>query len=74
MVSEKMYGVFEYQEKEYPFVLEKQILTIPQIPFQYGDDFKDDTYIEEIRGVTNKNRSVVFVGCQVLESNRIAFA
>lgn len=51
MVSEKMYGVFEYQGKEYPFVLEKQILTIPQIPFQYGDDFKDETYIEEIRGL-----------------------
>ncbi len=73
MVSEKMYGVFEYQEKEYPFVFEKQILTIPQFPFQYEDDFKDTTYIEEIRGVTNSNRSVVFVGCEVLKSNRIPF-
>ena len=68
-----MYGVFEYQEKEYPFVFEKQILTIPQFPFQYEDDFKDTTYIEEIRGVTNSNRSVVFVGCEVLKSNRIPF-
>lgn len=74
MTSEKMYGVFEYQEKEYPFVLEEQIITIPQVPFQYMDDFKDDAYIEEIWGVTNNNRSVVFVGCQVLKSNRIAFA
>lgn len=73
MVSEKMYGVFEYQEKEYPFVFGKQILTIPQFPFQYEDDFKDTTYIEEIRGVTNSNRSVVFVGCEVLKSNRIPF-
>ncbi|MDD6441757.1 MAG: hypothetical protein PUG71_06590, partial [bacterium] len=74
MTSEKMYGVFEYQEKEYPFVLEEQIITIPQGPFQYMDDFKDEAYIEEIWGVTNNNRSVVFVGCQVLKSNRIAFA
>ena len=66
MTSEKMYGVFEYQEKEYPFVLEEQIITIPQVPFQYMDDFKDEAYIEEIWGVTNNNRSVVFVGCQVL--------
>ena len=56
MVSEKMYGVFEYQEKEYPFVLEGQILTIPQVPFQYKDDFKGETYIEAIQGVTNNNR------------------
>lgn len=55
MTSEKMYGVFEYQEKEYPFVLENQVLTIPQIPFQYRDDFKGETYIKAIRGVTNNN-------------------
>ena len=74
MVSEKMYGVFEYQEKEYPFVLEGQILTIPQVPFQYKDDFKGETYIEAIQGVTNNNRSVVFIGCKILKSDSILFA
>ena len=74
MVSEKMYGVFEYQEKEYPFVLEGQILTIPQVPFQYKDDFKGETYIEAIQGVTNNNRSVVFIGCKILKSDCILFA
>ena len=33
MNKEKIYGVFEHEGKEYPFALENQILTIPQIPF-----------------------------------------
>lgn len=73
MTSEKMYGVFEHQGKEYPFVLEGQILTIPQIPFQYKDDFKQETHIESIQGVTNNNQSVVFIGCDVLNSNSLLF-
>lgn len=74
MTSEKMYGVFEHQGKEYPFVLEGQILTIPQVPFQYKDDFKGKTCIEAIQGVTNNNRSVVFIGCNVLKSDSMLFA
>lgn len=74
MTSEKMYGVFEFQEKKYPFVLEGQIITIPQEPFQYQDDFKEETYIEAIQGVTNNNRDVIFLGCNVLKSNSVFFA
>lgn len=74
MTSEKMYGVFKYQGKAYPFVLEGQILTIPQEPFLYQDDFKKETYIEVIHGVTNNNRSVAFIGCSVIKSDSILFA
>lgn len=73
MTSEKMYGVFEHQGKEYPFILEGQILTIPQVPFQYKDDFKGETYIEAIQGVTNNNRSVIFIGCKVWKNDRMPF-
>lgn len=68
MKSEKLYGVFTFQEKKYPFVLEKQILTIPQIPFQYKDDFEGINHIKEIYGVTNNDRDVVFLGCEVLNN------
>ena len=74
MESEKMRGMFEYRGKEYPFVLEKQILLIPQVPFQYAKDFKEITYIEAIQGVTYNNRSVIFIGCKVINSDRLRFA
>ena len=74
MNKEKIYGVFEHEGKEYPFALENQILTIPQIPFQYSKDFADIEHIEAIQGVTNSNRDIVFLGCEVLGHSRIPFA
>lgn len=74
MSKEKIYGVFEYEGKEYPFALENQILTIPQIPFQYSKDFADAEHIEAIQGVTNSNRNIVFLGCEVLGNSRVPFA
>lgn len=47
-------------------MLENQILTIPQIPFQYSEDFADIEHIDVIQGVTNSNRDIVFLGCEVL--------
>lgn len=74
MSKEKIYGVFQHEGKEYPFALENQILTIPQIPFQYREDFAGVEYIEAIQGVTNSNRDIVFLGCEVLEKSRVPFA
>lgn len=74
MSKEKIYGVFEYEGKEYPFALENQILTIPQIPFQYSKDFADAEHIEAIQGVTNSNRDIVFLGCEILGNSRVPFA
>ena len=74
MNKEKIYGVFEHEGKEYPFALENQILTIPQIPFQYSEDFADIEHIEAIQGVTKSNRDIVFLGCEVLGHSRIPFA
>ena len=53
MNKENIYGVFEFKGKEYPFALENQILTIPQIPFQHSKDFDEIEHIETIQGVTN---------------------
>lgn len=73
MNKEKIYGVFEHEEKEYPFALENQTLTIPQIPFRYSKDFANIEYIEAIQGVTNSNRDIVFLGCDVLGNSRVPF-
>ena len=74
MGKEKIYGVFEHRGKEYPFALENQILTIPQIPFQYSKDFAEVEQIEAIQGVTNNNRDIVFLGCEVLGNSRVPFS
>lgn len=73
MNKDKIYGVFEHEGKEYPFALENQILTIPQIPFQYSEDFADIEHIDVIQGVTNSNRDIVFLGCEVLGNSRVPF-
>lgn len=67
MKNEMIYGVFEHEGKEYPFALENQILTIPQVPFQYNEDFSTAGHIDSIQGVTNTNSGIVFIGCEVLE-------
>jgi hypothetical protein len=74
MDQENIYGVFEFEGKEYPFALENQILTIPQIPFQYSKDFAEIEHIETIQGVTYSNRDIVFLGCEVLGHSRVPFA
>lgn len=74
MNKEKIYGVFEHEEKEYPFALENQVLTIPQIPFRYSRDFANTEYVEAIQGVTNGNHDIVFLGCEVLENSKVPFA
>jgi len=68
------YGVFEYEGKEYPFVLENQILTIPKIPFRYSKNFAAAEQIDIIQGVTNSNRDIVFLDCEVLVNSNEADA
>lgn len=69
-VKEKtIHGVFEYNDKQYPFSLDGRILTIPQIPFQYKDDFNEVAHIDTLYGVTNGNQGIVFLGCEVLKSS-----
>ena len=73
MSKETIHGVFEFEGKEYPFALENQILTIPQIPFQYFEDFANIEHIDSLQGVTNNNRDIVFLGCEVLGNRNVPF-
>ena len=69
MKEKTIHGVFEYNDKQYPFSLDGRILTIPQIPFQYKDDFNEVAHIDTLYGVTNGNQGIVFLGCEVLKSS-----
>lgn len=48
-------GVLTYNEKEYPFVIEKRVLTIVQPAFRYREDFQREEYLGTLTGVTDKN-------------------
>lgn len=74
MNKEIIYGVFAHEGREYPFALEDQILTIPQTPFQYHEDFADAQHIDSIQGVTHNNCDIVFIGCEVLANSKVLFA
>ncbi len=63
-------GVFEYGEKEYPFVLQGQILSVPQSVGQYNDDFDGITDIPCIHGVTNEI-NIYFIGCSVVKDGTL---
>ena len=69
MKEKTIHGVFEYNDKRYPFSLDGRILTIPQIPFQYKDEFNEVAHIAALYGVTNGNQGIVFLSCEVLKSN-----
>lgn len=64
-------GVFDYLDKEYPFVLHDRVIKIAQTPFQYNTDFEDITDIDYIQGVTSNNKDIVFFGCKVYCSERL---
>lgn len=58
MKEKTIHGVFEYNDKRYPFSLDGRILTIPQIPFQYKDEFNEVAHIAALYGVTNGNQGI----------------
>ena len=64
-------GVFDYLDKEYPFVLHDRVLKIAQPPFQHNADFEGITDIDCIQGVTSNNKDIVFFGCKIYCSERL---
>lgn len=71
MMQDTITGVFDYLDKEYPFVLHDRVLKIAQTPFQYNTDFEGITDIDHIQGVTSNNKDIVFFGCKVYCSERL---
>ena len=66
MSGERIYGVFEYKGEEYQYTLEDQILTVPQVPFQQMENFKENEQMDIIHGATSNYQGIVFLGCKVL--------
>lgn len=60
-------GVLTYNEKEYPFVIEKRVLTIVQPAFRYREDFQREEYLGTLTGVTDKNKYILLLDCRVLK-------
>ena len=59
-------GVLTYNEKEYPFVIEKRVLTIVQPAFRYRKDFQQEEYLGTLTGVTDKNKYILLLDCRIL--------
>lgn len=68
MANKTIYGMLELNEKEYPFVLEGQILTITHNSLRYSKELGDITHFSTIQGVTSKHRNIIFLEGTVLNS------
>lgn len=73
-------GVLGYNGNEYPFVLEKRLLSIVQAYRQYQKDFikKDElgnSYIVDklgnLHGVTDRNEDIFLLNCRIFDPNLV---
>lgn len=67
-MNNDLYGILEYNKKEYPFVLDKRIVKLIGEPFQYINDFRNVDEAETIKGVTSGNREIVFLKCKFIDT------
>lgn len=65
MKNVRIEGVFEFNDKEYPFVLIDKVISIPQAAFQYSKDFPNETHVDVIHGVTSNNKDIYFLDCKL---------
>lgn len=65
MKNVRIDGVFEFNDKEYPFVLIDKVISIPQAAFQYSKDFPNETHVDVIHGVTSNNKDIYFLDCKL---------
>lgn len=65
MKNMRIEGVFEFEDKEYPFVLIDKVVSIPQAAFQYTKDFPNETHVDLIHGVTSNNKDIYFLDCKL---------
>ncbi len=65
MMEKTICGEFEYNEKAYPFVIQNNILTVVQLAFHYLEDFEDKEDLGTLVGVTDTNKYIFMLDCQV---------
>ena len=57
-------GKIFYNDKDYPFVIDNQIVKLIGRPFEYFEDFRNVQEAETIYGITSENRYIVFMHCK----------
>lgn len=72
-MNNDLYGIFEYNNKKYHFVLDDRIVRLIGEPFQYIHDFGKVDDIETIKGVTSGNRDIQFLRCKFIK-NHLGFS
>ena len=63
-----IYGSLEIKDKVYPFLLEGYIVKIVVQSAVFLQDFRDETCIESIHGITHDNRDILFLNCDFIKS------
>lgn len=58
-------GEFEYNGKDYPFVIQNKILTVVQSAFHYSEDFNGKEELGTLLGVTDTNKYILLLDCRI---------
>lgn len=58
-------GEFEYNGKDYPFVIQNKILTVVQSAFHYSEDFNGKNELGTLVGVIDTNKYILLLDCRV---------
>lgn len=65
MPKDIIYGKFQLKNKEYPFFLSGQIITVTQTAREYNEDFVGIYHFDYLKGVTNNNKYIFLLDCNV---------
>lgn len=65
MPQDIIYGKFYIKDKEYPFFLSGQIITVTQIPREHNKDFGGTYHFEYLKGVTSSGKYIFLLDCDV---------
>lgn len=63
MIDDIVYGKFQYNDKEYPFFLNDQIVTIVKTRYEFNNDFTNIYHFDFIKGLTQNNKEIIFLDC-----------
>lgn len=66
MEEKTIRGELTYNQKQYPFVIEKRILTIVQSAFHYCNDFPAEGHLGTLMGITDGNQYIFLLDCRIL--------
>ena len=65
MTSDIFCGKFYIRNKEYPFFLSGQVITVSQVANEYNRDFIDDYHFEYLEGITDRGKYIYLLDCDV---------